>query len=345
MSEASTTIPTPTTQAVAEEDGHKVFVGNLSFQTTADELAELFSKPNPVLSVNIITRFPRAQRSAGYGFVAYETLAQAETAAATYHKAELGGRQINVEVAKPRTERGPREKAPRQPKSENKDATAGEASETAEFRPRTGRNSRKGSRKGNRNRAARQNEGEEGTTGEETPADNTAAAAAANGEAKEGAKDDKEGTRRRRRNNRRSPKEATRGDSSVEGNATSSARTRQTGPPSKNTIFVANLPFSMNPQGLKDLFSEFKVVKAHIVRRRPMRGGRSRPSNYGFVELENETEQLNALKLNDFEIDGRQLAVKIAHSEEQAPAKEQISANEQEEATDTDATSAPEVVA
>ncbi len=38
----------PTTQAHVEEDGHKVFVGNLSFQTTEAELSELFSKPVPV---------------------------------------------------------------------------------------------------------------------------------------------------------------------------------------------------------------------------------------------------------------------------------------------------------
>lgn len=39
---------TPTTQVHVEEDGHKVFVGNLSFQTTEAELSELFSKPTPV---------------------------------------------------------------------------------------------------------------------------------------------------------------------------------------------------------------------------------------------------------------------------------------------------------
>ncbi|KAI8600509.1 hypothetical protein EDD21DRAFT_131764, partial [Dissophora ornata] len=141
----------PTTQVHIEEDGHKVFVGNLSFQTTEAQLAELFSTPTPVLKAKIITR---GTRSLGFGFVAYETLVQAEEAADALNKTELDGREINVEIARPRVERAPaapRERTPRQPKGENKDAA--EAGDASEPKPRTGRNARSRANRKNRNKA------------------------------------------------------------------------------------------------------------------------------------------------------------------------------------------------
>ncbi|KAG0304885.1 hypothetical protein BGZ98_004849, partial [Dissophora globulifera] len=221
----------PTTQVIVEEDGHKVFVGNLSFQTTEAELAELFSKPTPVLKANIITRGPR---SLGFGFVAFETLEQAEVAAKTYHKTELGGREINVEVAKPRVERPP--KAPKQPKGEIKEAAASPeaAADGAEV------------------------EGEEGTAPQ---------AAASNGEAKEV----KEGSGRRKRSGRRSGrKDANDNEEGAEGTSGANAgqakswAPRQVGPPSKTTVFVANLPFAMEDEGLKELFKDYKLASAHV---------------------------------------------------------------------------------
>ncbi|KAK3842519.1 MAG: hypothetical protein J3R72DRAFT_443204 [Linnemannia gamsii] len=290
---------TAATQVHVEEDGHKVFVGNLSFQTTEAELFELFSKPTPVLRANIITH---GTRSRGYGFVAYETLAQAEQAAVAYNKIELGGREINVEVAKPKVERAPaapKAKTPRQPKSEAKEAT--EAGDAGDVKPRTGRNSRS---RASRNKTIRnKNEGEEGTA--EEPASPTA-----NGEAKEGA--------RRKRNNRRSGRKNG-DDASIEGGAAAApaapSAPRQVGPPSKTTVFVANLPFAMEDAGLKELFAQFKVASAHVVRRR----GSGRSKGFGFVELVDEAEQQNVLeKMKDAQADGRELVIKVALSEEQS---------------------------
>lgn len=286
---------TPATQVLVEEDGHKVFVGNLSFQTTEAELSELFSKPTPVLRANIITH---GTRSRGYGFVSYETLAQAEAAATTYNKVELGGREINVEVAKPKVERAPaapKVKTPKQPKAETNEAT--ESVEAADFKPRTGRNNRsRASRKANRNK----NEGEEGTSTEEAPASPTA-----NGEAKEGA--------RRKRNNRRSGRKGANGDAITEDGAAAPSAPRTVGPPSKTTVFVANLPFAMSDAGLKELFAQFKVVSAHVVHRR----GSGRSKGFGFVELVDEAEQQNVIeKMKDAQADGRELVIKVALSEE-----------------------------
>jgi len=61
--------------------------------------------------------------------------------------------------------------------------------------------------------------------------------------------------------------------------------------PSKTTLFVANLPFSVDDDNLKAIFADSKVKAAHVVRTRT---GRSR--GYGFVEFENEADQQEALK-------------------------------------------------
>ncbi|KAF9426144.1 hypothetical protein BGZ94_006868 [Podila epigama] len=292
----------PTTQAHVEEDGHKVFVGNLSFQTTEAELAELFSKPTAVLKANIITR---GTRSLGYGFVAYETLAQAQAAAAAYNKTQLGGREINVEVAKPKVERAPAAPKERAPKKEKapKEAAAPAAStesadgESGEIKPRSGRSARsRANRKSGRNKT--RSEGEEGTTADE---------AAAPAEAKE--------SRPKRTRARKSGRK----DANGEGAPAAAAAPRTVGPPSKTTVFVANLPFAMEDDGLKALFAEFKVASAHVVRRR----GSGRSKGFGFVELVDEAEQQKVLeKMKNAQADGRELVIKIALSEEQTGEKE-----------------------
>jgi len=79
----------------------KVFVGNLSFSTAESELAKHFETAGKVASANIITRGPR---SLGYGFVEMESEQDAQNAVRLLNKKEIDGRQINVEVAKPREE-------------------------------------------------------------------------------------------------------------------------------------------------------------------------------------------------------------------------------------------------
>lgn len=93
-----------------EDSGNpKVFVGNLSFKTDEDELKEAFVGFGGVVSANIITRGPR---SLGYGFVEFDSIESAEKAIAAMHQKELGGREINVELARARVvaEKKPRRK-------------------------------------------------------------------------------------------------------------------------------------------------------------------------------------------------------------------------------------------
>jgi len=89
------------TAAAAPTTTVKVFVGNLAFSTTDEELRESFAGSGNVVSANIISR---GRRSLGYGFVEFNTDAEANKAVADMHKKDIAGRPVNVEVAKPRVE-------------------------------------------------------------------------------------------------------------------------------------------------------------------------------------------------------------------------------------------------
>ena len=82
----------------------KLYVGNLSYQTTEDELQQLFIEFGPVVSVNIITdRY--SGRSKGFGFVEMETEEAAQEAIERLNNHEVNQRNITVSEARPPSER------------------------------------------------------------------------------------------------------------------------------------------------------------------------------------------------------------------------------------------------
>jgi cold-inducible RNA-binding protein len=83
----------------------KVYVGNLSYETTEAELRELFSAHGTVESVNLITE-GGSGRSKGFGFVEFRDDKEANAAIAALNGTEVRGRTINVNQARPKTERG-----------------------------------------------------------------------------------------------------------------------------------------------------------------------------------------------------------------------------------------------
>jgi RNA recognition motif-containing protein len=85
----------------------KLYIGNLSYGTTADGLKEAFSKAGTVVSTAVITD-KMTGRSRGFGFVEMED-ADAEKAIAMFHGAELDGRNLTVNEARPLSDRPPRE--------------------------------------------------------------------------------------------------------------------------------------------------------------------------------------------------------------------------------------------
>lgn len=85
----------------------KLFVGNLSFRTTQDELASSFGSFGAVESVSIINDRDTGQPR-GFAFVEMTNASEAESAIRSLNGSELGGRAINVNEARPREEGGSR---------------------------------------------------------------------------------------------------------------------------------------------------------------------------------------------------------------------------------------------
>lgn len=85
--------------------GKKLYVGNLSYSTTSDELAELFAPHGTVQSAEVI--MDRASgRSKGFGFVEMGTSEEAQAAISALDGQEVSGRPLKVNEAKPREDRG-----------------------------------------------------------------------------------------------------------------------------------------------------------------------------------------------------------------------------------------------
>src|SRR5437867_3912965 len=78
----------------------KIYVGNLSFQTTETDLSNMFGKIGLVESVQIITDRDTG-RSKGFGFVQMADDAAAEKAIAQLNGKEIGGRNLTVNEARP----------------------------------------------------------------------------------------------------------------------------------------------------------------------------------------------------------------------------------------------------
>lgn len=85
-----------------------IYVGNLPYSTTDDELRELFEEFGEVASASVILDRDTG-RSRGFGFVEMPSQAEAEAAISALNQKDLGGRALNVNQARPRGERRPRE--------------------------------------------------------------------------------------------------------------------------------------------------------------------------------------------------------------------------------------------
>ena len=82
----------------------KLYVGNLSFATTSQDLQELFGQAGTVQSASIVED-RETGRSRGFAFVEMSTNAEAATAIDQFNGKEVGGRALKVNEAKPRENR------------------------------------------------------------------------------------------------------------------------------------------------------------------------------------------------------------------------------------------------
>jgi RNA recognition motif-containing protein len=83
----------------------KLYVGNLAYSTTEDEIRALFSQAGTVASVALIKDRDTGQ-SKGFAFVEMSTQAEAQKAISTLNGKDLNGRDLNVNMARPREDRG-----------------------------------------------------------------------------------------------------------------------------------------------------------------------------------------------------------------------------------------------
>jgi cold-inducible RNA-binding protein len=81
-----------------------IFVGNLSFSTTEDELRQMFEPHGQVDRVSIMTDRDTG-RSRGFGFVEMANNEEGEKAITALNGSQVGGRTLNVNEARPKTER------------------------------------------------------------------------------------------------------------------------------------------------------------------------------------------------------------------------------------------------
>lgn len=82
-----------------------IFVGNLSFNTSEDELRQLFEPYGQVDRVSILTD-RETGRSRGFGFVEMASDEEGEKAIAGLNGSQIGGRTLNVNEARPKADRG-----------------------------------------------------------------------------------------------------------------------------------------------------------------------------------------------------------------------------------------------
>jgi RNA recognition motif-containing protein len=87
--------------------GTKLYVGNLSFRTTSDELRDAFAAVGTVESASVIEDRDTG-RSRGFAFVEMATPEEAAKAIEEFNGKDFGGRNLTVNEAKPRADRGGR---------------------------------------------------------------------------------------------------------------------------------------------------------------------------------------------------------------------------------------------
>lgn len=301
-------------------EGRRLYIGNLAYPTTEGELKDFFK--NYLVESVSIPKNPRTDRPVGYAFVDLSTPSEAERAIEELSGKEILERKVSVQLA-----RKPEPAGEKAADAANGEGSGGEGSR----RRASGRGRGRGRGRGGRGaRGGRAGEaGEEKKEGETGAADAQATAAT-----------DADATTETSKNQARAPRER-----------------RERGPPadgiaSKTKVMVANLPYDLTEEKLVELFKAYEPSSAKIalrpiprfmIKKLQARGEARKGRGFGFVTLASEELQQKAVaEMNGKEIEGREIAVKVAID---SPDKTDEEANAPEGEADTKEEPAAEAAA
>ncbi|KAK3318654.1 hypothetical protein B0H66DRAFT_533158 [Apodospora peruviana] len=280
-------------------EGRRLYIGNLAYATTEGELKDFF-KAYLVESVSI-PKNPRTDRPVGYAFVDLSTPSEAERAIAELSGQEILERKVSVQLArKPE----PNEKA------EGANGEGGNADGTRRRHSTRGRG-RAGRARGGRARGGRGSGDEKKEEGAATEGAGNASETGASAEVQP----------------LQDITNESQTDNAGKGQARPARERRERGPPadgipSKNKVMVANLPYDLTEEKLKELFTAYEPSSAKIalrpiprfmIKKLQARGEPRKGRGFGFVTLASEELQQKAVaEMNGKEIEGREIAVKVA---------------------------------
>ncbi|KAI8886495.1 hypothetical protein K501DRAFT_283720 [Backusella circina FSU 941] len=296
----------------------RIYVGNISPDTTKVALKEAFEKVGSVSKLRVLQR---RKKTIVYAFITFEAAADAKKAIGDLNETELDGNKIIVQEARPiddevlaqrkenkKNNRKLKRQAQQQAKKEET-AAKKEGGDKKEEGAKTTEETETETRpkKNNRKRKVKEGAASEGVQSEptkkDTPAANNKSPEPAKKEVKKGeaeaAKKEEKKTAKSEvkkevdnkaksttANKEKSEEKAKKPEEKKDDEAKSSRISPETG------VFVANLPFSAKTTDLQELFKNFNIKTAKIAKGR---GGR-RSKGYGFVEATTIEDQQKILK-------------------------------------------------
>lgn len=295
-------------------EGRRLYIGNLAYATTEGELQSFF-KGYSIESTSI-PKNPRTDRPVGYAFVDLTSSAEAERAIAELSGQEILERKVSVQLA-----RKP------EPPSEKANSNGAEIGTGGETEPRRRRISGRGRGRGGRGR------GRAGRTGRDPPAIHDKGTEIENTENSPLPSETTENPHATEKKEEVEPKEQKESKEQKEPREQKERPSRpprerrERGPPangvpSKTKVMVANLPYDLSEEKLKELFSDYEPLSAKIalrpiprfmVKKLQARNEPRKGRGFGFVNLaSNELQDRAVTEMNGKEVEGREIAVKVA---------------------------------
>ncbi|KIW71107.1 hypothetical protein PV04_03312 [Phialophora macrospora] len=266
-------------------EGRRLYIGNLAYATTEAELKQFFSGYD-VESTSIPVN-PRTNRPVGYAFVDLKTSEEAEKAISNLSGQEILERKVSVQLAR---------------KPEHGSGTEGAGEGTEENKRSSGRGRGRGRGRGGRGRGGARNTTEGGAQETTDFAENPLPLTDVTADANKAAPASDAKSRTPRPPKQRGPPED--------------------GIPSTTKVMVANLPYDLSEEKLKELFAAYEPSSAKIalrpiprfmVKKLAARNEPRKGRGFGFVTLASEEMQQKAVEeMNGKQIEGREIAVKVA---------------------------------